>query len=116
MFVPGHGMGAGNSLAALPPWNPQLIVAGSALAGALLLAAVVIWLVDRWRRKKPEYRLGPNEQLAQFRKLYEQGDISAEEFARIRDLLTERLMHEMETPASPESQLPESPRTPGPTP
>jgi hypothetical protein len=69
------------------------------LVALLLLGALIIWQVDKWRKRVPQ--LGPNagDQLSHFRKLYEQGDISAEEFARIRNLLTDRMMKAMEQPA-----------------
>ena len=86
---------------------------GSALAAALLIGAFIIWMVDRWRRQKPKYRLEPGDQLNQFRRMYEQGEISAEEFARIRGLLTERMIQELEPPAPPEVSLPERPRSQG---
>jgi hypothetical protein len=67
--------------------NLQLLVVGSTLAGALLLGAVVIALISRWRRRSGEDSLSPDAQLAQFRSLYESGTISQEEFERLRTLL-----------------------------
>ena len=116
MVAPGHGIGRGFGLAALPPWNPQILWYGSALAAALLLGAVVIWAVDRWRRKKPDFRVNPNEQLAHFRKLYELGELSAEDFARIRALLTERMIQEIEPPEPAEPPSPGPPPPQGPRP
>jgi uncharacterized membrane protein len=69
-------------------WSPNLIITSLYLVGALLLAAAVIAIVSRWRRRYGTERLTPSEQLTHFRSLYEKGEISAEEFARLRTLLT----------------------------
>jgi hypothetical protein len=68
-------------------WSPDLLVNSLYLVGALLLGAIVIAAVSRWRRRGEE-QLTPSEQLAHFRSLYEEGNISAEEFARLREMLT----------------------------
>jgi hypothetical protein len=66
----------------------RLLTVGLYLAGGLLLAAVVIALVSRWRRRAGDECLTPTDQLAHFRSLYERGAISAEEFQQVRALLT----------------------------
>jgi hypothetical protein len=112
---------AGQLLGQAPKWNPQITWYGLALAGILLLGAIVIWLVDRWRKKAPQQELyNAGDQLTHFRKLYEKGELSAEEFARVRSLLTERMMRELEPPvpeaepAIPEFPPPSPPKTGGP--
>jgi hypothetical protein len=67
-------------------WKYDLLTTGLILAGALLLAAVVIALASRWRRRS-EKTLTPGDQLSHFRSLYERGEISAEEFQRLRGIL-----------------------------
>ena len=76
-------------------WKPPMLTAGLYLAGALLLGAVVLALLNRWRRRSAEDRLGPAEQLAQFRSLYEQGLLSQEEFERLRSLLGGEIRREL---------------------
>jgi hypothetical protein len=66
-------------------WKPQILVAGLWLAGTLLLGAVVIALASRWRRRASDYRVPPDAQMAHFRSLYDKGEISAEEFERLRN-------------------------------
>lgn len=66
----------------------RLLTAGALLAGILLLAAVAIALVSCWRRRSGSECLTPADQLTHFRSLYERGTLSAEEFQRLRDLLT----------------------------
>jgi hypothetical protein len=79
-------------------WSPALLITSLYLAGALLLGAAVIAAVSRWRRRYGTERLTPSDQLSQFRSLYEKGELSAEEFARLRTLLTGQAH---EAPASP---------------
>jgi hypothetical protein len=108
-------------VAQVPKWDPKILWYGLALAGVLLLGAIVIWLVDRWRKKAPQQELyNTGDQLTHFRKLYERGELSAEEFARIRSLLTERMMRELEQSipeaeaAEPDPPLPPPSRPEGP--
>src|SRR5262249_44812424 len=68
-------------LARISGW--EIFLTTLALAVALLLAAVVLKLIDRWRKRPVSDSLTPGDQLAQFRELYEQGHLSTEEFERI---------------------------------
>ncbi len=80
----------------------QLLVTSLCLVAALLVAAVIVALVSRWRRQREaEEDLSPSAQLAHFRSLYEAGTISAEEFERLRALLSARLRQTMGVPAAP---------------
>jgi hypothetical protein len=79
-------------------WGSSLLVAGLSLAGALLLGALVIALVRRWHREPGLDLLTPNDQLAQYRSLYEQGAISQEEFERLRRLLAGELQKSLGVP------------------
>lgn len=101
-------------------WDFPLLWATLPLVAALLLAALAIAWAKKWRQRgEPPERLTTNSQLAHFRSLYERGEISDEEFTRIRGLLGERLKQEMAigkpanppasdtpqaTPASPERE------------
>lgn len=82
--------------------NPktQLLVTSLCLAAALLLGAVVIALIHRWRQRNSlREDLSPSAQLAQFRSLYEKGALSQEEFERLRNLLGTRLREDLGVPA-----------------
>jgi hypothetical protein len=100
-MVPGWQIvGSVSPLAQLPAWDPRLLWATLALAGAVLVGAAIITLLDRWRKRAGQIEeCTANDQLAQFRLLYEQGALSKEEFERIRATLTERLREEMDVPA-----------------
>jgi hypothetical protein len=82
-------------------WQPSLLVAGLYLAGALLLGALVIALVRHWRREPDPERLTPNDELARYRSLYQQGAISQEEFERLRMLLGSELSKSLASPPRP---------------
>jgi hypothetical protein len=91
-----------------------MTLGGSALlvlAAILIGAGVVAWL-DRWRKRTEAPPMSANEQLALFRELYERGELDAEEFARIRNRLGDRLRQELDvptlTPVEPEPPAPPS--------
>jgi hypothetical protein len=80
-----------NRLAGNPVWAeffpPELIAAYILLAAVLVLGVGgVVWAARRFRWP-PADKLTPEEQLARFRILKEQGALSPEEFERIRALL-----------------------------
>ena len=78
----------------------DLLVYGSCLAGALVVAAVVIEVVRRWLNKG-EPRQTPGDQLAHYRTLYRQGEISQEEFDRLRAVLGGEVERVVKPPAPP---------------
>ena len=71
--------------------DPRVLIATAMLSGALLLGALVIALVDRWRKRQTNVVAETRDQLALYRALYERGELSKEEFERIRDELTKPL-------------------------
>jgi hypothetical protein len=101
-----------------PLMDPRLIWATLALVGILLLGALAIWWVDRWRKRSLEREeASVDAQLAQFRELYDRGALSADEFNRIRDLLGKRLREQLEIPVPPAGEGPrQGPAEPSPPP
>lgn len=89
-------------------WDFPLLWATLPLVGALLLAAAIIAWAKKWRQRAGPEGLTTNAQLAHFRSLYERGELSDEEFTRIRALLGERLKQEVAlTPAKePQAAVP----------
>jgi len=71
------------------------------LVAAFLVGAVLITLVQRWRRRSPSLGPSASDQLAQFRTLYEQGAISEEEYRRLRSILGGELRRANDLPAQP---------------
>ena len=64
----------------------DLLIYGTCLAGALLVAAAVIEVVRRWLRRGEQPQT-PSDQLAHYRSLYRRGEISQEEFDSLRAVL-----------------------------
>jgi uncharacterized membrane protein len=86
-------------------------VEGKAVAGSrgviwplIILTAVVgigivviVWM-DRWRRRPVEISLTPAEQMARFQELYDRGELSQQEFDRIKARLDKSLRTEPPVP------------------
>ncbi len=103
-------------------YKRQLLVASVTIAVVLLFAALVLAWVRRLNKRKAPFKLSAGDQLAEFRVLYERGELSAEEFQRLRALLTERMHEELsalQQPAESEAAGPvvqvEKPKDNGPT-
>jgi len=94
MMLRGTTVGAA-LVGADPTW--ELRWTTLAMVGAILLGAVVIALVSRWRRQATS-TLTASDQLAEFRSLYLEGAISKEEFERLRSLLGGELRRELDVP------------------
>jgi hypothetical protein len=77
--------------------QPEVIWGTAGLALALLVGALVIWLVDRWRKKSAS---APNsaEELTEFRGMLDRGEITEEEYARLRTRVSGRIK---QPPAAP---------------
>jgi Short C-terminal domain len=89
-------------------WDPRLLWLTLALAGIILVGAVVIALLDRWRKHAAPEVSTANDQLAQFRELYERGELSQAEFDRIRATLEKELRREWNVPTpKPAAENPE---------
>jgi hypothetical protein len=85
-----------------PALGGRLIWAALPLVGALLAGAIILYVIDRWRKSQAaeeEAACAPNEQLSRFRSLYEQGEMSREEFEQVKALLTGQLRRELNVPA-----------------
>ncbi len=100
---------------AIEPANPRvefgdILMPGLMLAGAILLAAVVLMLLKRWR-STPEIFESPYEQLAQYRAMFERGEITKEEFDRIHGLLTARIRQQLGEGAGLPTGSADSPRS-----
>src|SRR5262245_64889401 len=90
--------------------TPQFIWPTLILVATLLVGAFILSLVERWRKRTPSVTITAGEQLTKFRAMYDQGQITREEFERIRAELADRIKAEMGIGASP------APVSPPPTP
>jgi hypothetical protein len=81
--------------------DPRLYWAALALVLIILLGALVIAGLDRWRKRSVLESSTANDQLARFRELYEQGELSQHEFEQIRASLGPQLRQELQVPLPP---------------
>ena len=92
----------------------------SVLAGVLLIGAIFLARLDRWRKRQMEDRDESPAQLGSFRELYERGEISKAEYDRVLKRIADRAVAKAKakpvvaagpepTPAPPESEEPPAP-------
>jgi hypothetical protein len=79
---------ADNAISKLP--NDVWIYTGL-LALALLIGAAIIAVFERWRKRQGNETFTAHDQLAQFRLLYERGELDPQEFDRIKKQLLVKL-------------------------
>jgi hypothetical protein len=80
---------------------PTLRLAGIIL-WVILVGAAIIWLLrwGRWGKRSGEAPYTAENELAHLQRLYEEGELSQEEFGRIRERLT-RLSQPVPQPGDP---------------
>jgi hypothetical protein len=85
--------------------DPQLLWAIGALIATLLLGALIFAWLDRWRKRGERNTLGatPAEQLTAFRQSYERGELSQEEYERVRAKLAPKVRQQMNLPPKTET-------------
>jgi hypothetical protein len=98
-------------------WNDsEVLWAALPLIGALLVGAGVIYFVDRWRKKADRTQAPAEDELTHYRVLYERGELSPEEFDRLKLLLGGRLRKELNLPqpVAPKEPIPAEEKPPDP--
>jgi len=90
--------------------QPEVIWGTAGLAVALLAGALVIWTVDRWR-KKATRTANSAEELTDFRAMYERGEITEEEYGKLRIRVSGRVKQPPAAgpgppPAAPGGEMP----------
>jgi hypothetical protein len=80
------------------------------LVAVMYAGAVAFWLVDRWRKRQAAAR-NSAEELSDFRGMYDRGEITAAEYARLRDRVAKRLKDPK--PGGDPADPPPSPPGPG---
>jgi hypothetical protein len=90
--------------------NPQgalgFVLPGLYLAAALLVCAGVVYLARRWALSGRDDRVTPSDQLALYRSLYEKGDMTQEEFDKLRSHLGAQLRQSADAPPAPAPPAP----------
>jgi hypothetical protein len=69
----------------------RLLLWVSVLVGVLLLGAFIIARVDRWRKRQMEAKDDEADHVTSFRELYENGELSKEEYDRVLRRVAERV-------------------------
>ena len=75
---------AQNKPAGSPFDRPEIIWGSVGLAAALLVGALVITIVDKWRRRAAMEEREAGLELTDFRAMYESGEITEAEYNRLR--------------------------------
>jgi hypothetical protein len=88
-------------MADLSSRNLRLLWTTLPIIGIMLLGAAIIEAVRRWRNRPAAFRFTASDELAHFRSLYEEGELSEEEFHRLQTVLGERIKKELDLPAAP---------------
>jgi hypothetical protein len=99
--------------------SAEFYLALGVLAAVLLVGAVVIHFVDRWRRRQAEGATAGREttlDLTSYRELYENGEITQSEYERIRDKLAVKMKQEVGLAGPPGGSAQPAPPAPPPPP
>jgi hypothetical protein len=105
MFAVWQALGDADTQLRKAIWDPRLLWATVALTAIILAGALVLYWLDRWRKNNAVCASNnANDQLAHFRELYEAGDLSQEEFNRIRAKLSVPAQGEPTTKLDPSSE------------
>jgi uncharacterized membrane protein len=89
--------------AKLSPFQQLFVLSSLLMAGLLVFGIVAVRLANRWRRRQEVGTATANNQMSTFRELYERGEITREEYDRIRNKLGGRMRLEAA------GKLPEAP-------
>ena len=95
--------------------DPQLLWAMAALIATLLLGALILAWLGRWRKRGDRDTLTPVDQLTAFRQSYDRGELSQQEYERIRTKLAPKLRQQVNLPPKPAKAPEPPPINPGPT-
>ena len=93
--------------------DPRFLWTSLALAGLLLLLALIIAWLRSWKEHSEPEPLSANDQLAHFRELYEKGELSQVEVERIRTKLARQLQQELDITAKPTGPASQETQPPG---
>jgi hypothetical protein len=80
--------------------NPDVIWGTAGLALALLAGAFLVYVADRWRKKAAARDIDSSRELTEFRRMFEHGEITEEEYAKLREKVAERVKAPPPPPAT----------------
>lgn len=91
--------------AANPFLSTEFLLTVGLLVGALLGGAVVLFVLDRWRKRQMVETQHAVESLTSFRAMYERGEITEAEYQVVRDRMAGRVKREVAA-ANPAAAIP----------
>jgi hypothetical protein len=74
-----------------PLRSPEVIWGTAGLALALLAGALLVYLTDRWRKRNSRLPMDAAAELTEFRRMFDRGEITEEEYVRLRDRVAQRV-------------------------
>jgi hypothetical protein len=69
----------------------RLLLWVGVLAGVLIVGGVIIGRIDRWRKRQMQEEDDAPRQVGSFRSMYENGELSREEYDRVMRRMAERV-------------------------
>ncbi len=103
--------------AANPFESIEFIVAVACLVGILFGGAIVLYVVDNWRKRQDARAVESSETLNNYRMLYDRGELTDAEYRKIRDRMAAQIKREVAaknpSAASPTLGLPGTATVPG---
>jgi len=83
----------------------RFLLTSALLVLSLLLGAAIIAFVRRWLEIERRGQIQANDQLSQYRAMHARGELTDEEFQRLREVLADQLRREvgLEKPSAPSS-------------
>lgn len=99
-----------------PLRSPEVIWGVAGITVALLVGAVVIYVVDQWRKRAA---MGPtdadaSDALTGYRVMYESGEITEEEYTKLRDKVAAKVKTAPAAPKPPGAPADDGARPPAP--
>lgn len=88
--------------------DPRVLWPTFSLVVILLLAAVVLSWFDRWRKRTDGALVSAADQLNAFRISYERGELSPEEYKRIKARLAPKIKQQLNVPSPAPADRPAS--------
>jgi len=71
--------------------SPDVIWGTAGLALALLAGALLVYVADRWRKRAIERGMDNSLELTEFRRMFERGEITEEEYTKLRERVARRV-------------------------
>lgn len=85
-----------------PLRSPEVVWGTVGIALALLVGALAVWMMERWRKGATAAKTDVAGELTDYRGMYERGEITEDEYAKLRNRVAARVHSAIQpTPAAP---------------